>query len=431
MRMPSDEDFQRLQETVQALAIQVNAANNKIRDLEAGMQDHIGLDWGGSLVDVNSPHRFLSVDTLEAGGGAVRVNLEGMKFVTPTDSGTVNADERRITWYTDEEFQTVLGRLFQSFNSSLNASYGLFWVKKATDSEVDIGVYDVSLDDWDSVMTIRNMDGGVTPYLWSVWGQTASGLAALLALQMDPDEDNWTLYIRQGGTLVEFTGGGGVTPVQSNDWATGFGSEFLCDFYATVFSSAAPTGWISNGIAINASGRTGDLNTSADLDPTYIRLDTAGDYLLSPPRFGGSDHFRAAELLLGSAPTKLCAEFTVRFPSGAGNYNAGDGVGFWKSSGAPGVSDAMAVVRVDGSGNWQLYQGNDAATDAGSAAGTGFTRIRIDVGSSTTEWFIDGTSQGTITTATDGWPARWGGALIAPGAAGDIDLVSHVRIWYE
>lgn len=426
MRMPSDEDFQRLQETVQALAIQVNAANNKIRDLEAGMQDHIGLDWGGSLVDVNSPHRFLSVDTLEAGGGAVRVNLEGMKFVTPTDSGTVNADERRITWYTDEEFQTVLGRLFQSFNSSLDASYGLFWVKKATDSEVDIGVYDVSLDDWDSVMTIRNMDGGVTPYLWSVWGQTASGLAALLALQMDPDEDNWTLYIRQGGTLVEFTGGGGVSIVNSDNWAEGVGEEFWYDVTGSTMG-----GWTNVGTTVVQSGGTGDWLSSSDMDEAYIEIDAAGghEYHISPLRFGGAMWNRMIELLRGSAPTKLCVEFTAAFPNAASSYSDYEGVGFWSDNSAPASTAAVAVITKNGLGNWQLYSGVGAtATDTGSAADTNPHRFRIEVGTSTIEWFVDGTSQGTITRPNDCWPVGFGMST-GNGVSGDIRLHGHGRVY--
>jgi len=75
-----------ISEQVAALAAQVASlssalavARRRIDDLEEGMTDHLGLDWGESLVDVNSPHPNISANTIESGGGVIRQDANGMQ----------------------------------------------------------------------------------------------------------------------------------------------------------------------------------------------------------------------------------------------------------------------------------------------------------------------------------------------------------------
>lgn len=78
----SEQDFQDLKDQVQALANQLNQARNRIDELEDFATDHIGLDWGESLVDINAPHPNISVNTIESGGGTIRQDANGMQVAS-------------------------------------------------------------------------------------------------------------------------------------------------------------------------------------------------------------------------------------------------------------------------------------------------------------------------------------------------------------
>ena len=71
---------------VAGLSAALNNATNRIRDLEDGLQDHIGLAWGSSLVDFNAPHPNISVDTIESGGGLIRQDQHGMQVQAANDT---------------------------------------------------------------------------------------------------------------------------------------------------------------------------------------------------------------------------------------------------------------------------------------------------------------------------------------------------------
>lgn len=87
----SEQDFAALAAQVAALSSQLTAARNRIDDLEDFAGGHLGLDWGSSLVDSNSPHPNISVDTIESGGGIIRQDSHGMQILTSGASpyGTV------------------------------------------------------------------------------------------------------------------------------------------------------------------------------------------------------------------------------------------------------------------------------------------------------------------------------------------------------
>lgn len=80
--MPSDEEFRELKDQVASLSSALATARRRIDDLEDGMADHLGLDWGESLVDANSPHPNMSVNTIESGGGIIRQDSHGMQIAT-------------------------------------------------------------------------------------------------------------------------------------------------------------------------------------------------------------------------------------------------------------------------------------------------------------------------------------------------------------
>ena len=87
----SEQDFAALAAQVASLSSALAVARRRIDDLEEGMTDHIGLDWGESLVDVNSPHPNISANTIESGGGIIRQDENGMQVQTDTGSVVVPA----------------------------------------------------------------------------------------------------------------------------------------------------------------------------------------------------------------------------------------------------------------------------------------------------------------------------------------------------
>jgi len=67
------------------------------------------------------------------------------------------------------------------------------------------------------------------------------------------------------------------------------------------------------------------------------------------------------------------------------------------------AADSAGAVRSGGTAS-TFFLTSDNGSDAGAAIDTNYHLWRITYGSSTTEWFIDDVSQGTITTETDIWP---------------------------
>jgi hypothetical protein len=82
----SERDFAALAAEVASLSSALAVARRRIDDLEEGMTDHLGLDWGESLVDVNSPHPNISANTIESGGGLILQNEFGMQVAAPSNN---------------------------------------------------------------------------------------------------------------------------------------------------------------------------------------------------------------------------------------------------------------------------------------------------------------------------------------------------------
>jgi len=82
----SERDWTELKDQVASLSSALATARRRIDDLEDGMADHIGLDWGESLVDANSPHPNISANTIESGGGIIRQDANGMQIDASSDA---------------------------------------------------------------------------------------------------------------------------------------------------------------------------------------------------------------------------------------------------------------------------------------------------------------------------------------------------------
>ena len=156
-------------------------------------------------------------------------------------------------------------------------------------------------------------------------------------------------------------------------------------------------------------------------------MDTASDTVSSPFVFGDYAHLTMVEDILGYSPTTLSAEFFMRLTlngdevaSGAGFFAAGSTSGF-------ATTDSIACV-CSGGTNFEL-QNLTPAEDSGSTDDQNghVFKITITLGS-TIEWWIDGTSQGTLALVTDSFPASFGVNTQAGGTNDPVLAWAHV--WY-
>ena len=188
-------------------------------------------------------------------------------------------------------------------------------------------------------------------------------------------------------------------------------------------------GWpVATGYGITG-GAGADLLSSSDIgsSPGFF-FDTAGDALDSPAMFGDFSHGRMVQELLGYFPTKLTMDCYARFV--ANNNETATGFGFIQDGGTPlTIADHLAYIFTDGT-NFGLREGEGPTSDAGATDDTDAHLWRIILTGTTAEWFIDGTSQGTITLLGDQFPVSFGIATLASTGAND-PVVAWVHIFYE
>lgn len=208
-------------------------------------------------------------------------------------------------------------------------------------------------------------------------------------------------------------------------WAV-FGHVDLVTVMAATNDGLSGYGW-SGAIAANASvteGSTGDFLSSADVDPTRLVVGSTNTNIWSPRIFGSYDHGLVASRFLNYMPTKLGMECYARFSVASANENTSF-IGFHAVS-ATDITAAggLAGIMSDGA-NFRLK--SDTGDDAGAAVDTAWHLFKFIIDGTNVEWFIDGTSQGTITMLNDIFPTSWG---VASGTT-NRPQVAWVRIWYE
>ncbi len=277
-----------------------------------------------------------------------------------------------------------------------------------------------------------------------------NGSLILGALESDPissieDGTVWyrsdenKLYARINGATVELgaTGGGGVGIVTNPfEWQGAWGHDFRFNAgnadLITTAAAANPSGlsghgWVATALSVT-EGSSGDFLSSSDIDPTRIVWNAASDSLVSPRIFGSYAHMLIAAESLGATPTKLCCEVFARF-TGVAIGTTESFFGF----AAPSTTDSVAAgsAAVIATNSSVFYLKSDNGSDAAiNAANTAWHRWRIEVGASTTEWFIDDVSQGTITTETDIWPTAFKAFAGTTGNRNDFDI-AWFRVYYE
>ena len=167
--------------------------------------------------------------------------------------------------------------------------------------------------------------------------------------------------------------------------------------------------WVTTSLVWTAGSGADFLDSSDVGTPEHFLTNASGDLLQSPAIFGGYVHTQAVARILGYTPTQLVCEFYASFTDASANETR-SGFGLVEAGGTAGTdADAMAWIYSDGT-NFGIRSAADS--DAGAVIDNNWNlwRIVISSGSATDaiEWFINGTSQGTMDRQTDLWPCSLG-----------------------
>lgn len=210
-------------------------------------------------------------------------------------------------------------------------------------------------------------------------------------------------------------------------WASTPGLEFWATFkHADVVNTmgSANEGWSGHGwgmfptSGLVTDGSAGDVLSAADNDPTALNLDGSFGSATSACVFGGYDHALAAKRFLGYMPTTLSIEVFASFTTVANNDNS-TYIGFTSAL------NTNCIINSDGT-NFRFQ--DDVASDLGATADTAWHLFGITINASDMEWFIDGVSQGTLTTQADRWPAL---VALVTGAGSNRLKVAWCRVYYR
>lgn len=185
-------------------------------------------------------------------------------------------------------------------------------------------------------------------------------------------------------------------------------------------------GWTTTALSYTV-GTLADLLTSADVGtPTITVFDAANDLLLSPSIFGDYVHGQQAANILGYAPTTLHLECYANFGTATANETV-SGFGFSTGSGLT-ATNHLAYIHSN-SANFAIRgtDGTGALTDTGAVVDNLYHlwKIVMTAGGST-EWFMDGISQGTITLKTDLFPTGFSASVTTTNRIN----VAWAHAWY-
>ena len=185
-------------------------------------------------------------------------------------------------------------------------------------------------------------------------------------------------------------------------------------------------GWTLTSVSF-VSGTGADFISSSDVGvPGHVLTNAGSDLIQSPDVFGDYYHAYQAGKFLGYTPSQLDVEFIAAFSVQSAN-ESNTGFGLLEAGGAiTTVGSHMAIIHTNGS-NFALRSGADS--DTGASDDSAWHLWRLTVTSSNIEWFIDGTSQGTIDLQTDLWPVSFTAGV--QGGGTNRVLLGQVHAWYS
>lgn len=442
---------------------QVKALMGRVLELENKLGAHIP---DASAAGFNYPHPHLKVSSLTAGDEDILISDEGIQIVSVENAFGGDERTRTIQWVTemgpDGDVVAEIGGTFvdSGGDTTKSLSNGIYL------DGVDQGLWRVFIkDNIDSVPTLATITftydapaldrsrfyirNGAAEFLYAHGpveegdtahlsiGPTNSGVPAdevtvvLCPVAMEdfpttdpsfpgmiaigPDYVTGDLWWWDGLAWSQVTNVGGSSVIAPDFWGSVAGQHYWWGLTLTT----APSGWTYTGIV--ASGTpAGDFNSSADHTPRHARMADASDAIASPAVFGSYAHMQAVEDAIGSAVTTLCLEVYGRFATASNNENS-TGFGF-----AIGTADTDHAAFIASDGTNFIFR-SAGASDTGAVVDTSFHLWKITVNSTTSEWFIDGVSQGTIATVGDLWPCSFRAFITTNN---DLEI-AWAHVWYE
>jgi hypothetical protein len=209
-------------------------------------------------------------------------------------------------------------------------------------------------------------------------------------------------------------------------WVLALSADPVTASGATNLSGLDSYGWVTNNLSIIAADG-GTFLDPTDVATTAIDFGATGDRLQSPYMFGDYSHGLLAGQILGHLPTRLIVEVYAAFTTHSSDENR-TGFGLVKATGSGATAaDQVAWIYTDNT-NFQLRSSADS--DAGDTDDGDFHQFRIVVSKGTTdavEWFIDGTSQGTMDLEIDKCP--W--AFACHTLTNNRISLAWAHLWYE
>lgn len=219
-------------------------------------------------------------------------------------------------------------------------------------------------------------------------------------------------------------------------WDNSSGSDYFMEPDAAQISGTgsaedlSDVGWTTTSLSFT-EGTGADFMSSADKGvPGHFVTNAAADLLQSPAVFGDYTHSQQAAHHLGFDPTTLTLEGWAAFSVHSANETA-TGLGFVINGGSiVTAGDAVAVIHTNGT-NFTCRSSADSDAGATDDALWHLFKIVISTGSATdaVEWFIDGTSQGTLDRRTDAYPVSVGWGVVAAGT--NRVLIGPARVFYR
>ena len=219
--------------------------------------------------------------------------------------------------------------------------------------------------------------------------------------------------------------------VRPSLWTRSAATDYWANFGPTWLGIAADelltdNGWTSTSMTLTA-GTLGDLLSSADPGSSIAITDATTDEIISPSLFGDYGHGQMAASILGYNPTKLNLEAYAAFTVSTAAETV-SGFGFSTGSGLT-ATNHIAYIYSDAT-NFAMRgtPGTGAYTDVGAVRDANYHLWKITAtAGGTVEWFIDGTSQGTITLVTDLFPT----AFCVSSTTTNRVAVDWARIFYS
>ena len=221
-------------------------------------------------------------------------------------------------------------------------------------------------------------------------------------------------------------------------WDEASGSDFFMEPSASQVSGTgnaqdlSDRGWTTTGLAFVGPTKSASFLDATDLGvPGHFEGDNAGDILQSPALFGDFIHGQQAAHHLGFDPTTLTFEAHARFSITSAS-ETGTALGFVDADGSI-ITEADHIAAIHTDGTNFILRSAAPDTDVGALDDEleHLFTIVVSIGSVTDaiEWFIDGTSQGTIDRLADVWPASvgWGNQ----GAGTNRIQIGSARVFYR